>query len=374
VDRHVFRLYAVTLAAVLLFSVLWEFRLEPLVDTLLGQIPDAIGAQWEAIATIQLFVIIALIVPVGIIARDQHRIRRANEECTRLAHALKSSSAHVVITDRDGTIEYVNPVFSRVTGYSADEVIGKNPRILKSGKTDPRVFEDLWKTIKEGREWHGELCNKCKGGELQWVEMSISPIRDDRGAITHYIAVKQDITERKNMEEILARFSYEDGLTGIANRRTLDRVLTREWKRALRAESPLSMVMLDIDFFKGYNDHYGHQSGDACLQEVAKIIRDSVKRPGDLVARYGGEEFAVVLPMTDGENACKVAEGIRKNIESGKMPYETSQVCDHVTVSAGVATIVPSDGASPEVLLKHADDCLYAAKDQGRNRVIKFDE
>ncbi|MBT4713448.1 MAG: diguanylate cyclase [Candidatus Marinimicrobia bacterium] len=169
----------------------------------------------------------------------------------------------------------------------------------------------------------------------------------------------------KRLEEL----SRVDGLTGIANRRRLDEELDREWKRMLREKRPLSVVLCDIDHFKLYNDTYGHQGGDECLIRVANAIRESVNRPGDLTARYGGEEFCLVLPETSGLGALQIAELVRKNVSEMNLEHKSSPVADRVTLSLGVATLIPDLGSQPSVLLEGADRALYQAKGNGRNRV-----
>jgi len=167
----------------------------------------------------------------------------------------------------------------------------------------------------------------------------------------------------------LRRLSFLDGLTGIANRRHFDEILLNEWNRALRDARPLSLIILDIDFFKNYNDTYGHQTGDDCLKQVAGFLSSSLKRPGDLAARYGGEEFAAILPNTNIEGATVIAEVLRSGIEALRIPHASSPVSAYVTVSAGVASTVPGRNGSPEFLVTTADKALYQAKQGGRNRV-----
>ena len=169
----------------------------------------------------------------------------------------------------------------------------------------------------------------------------------------------------KRLEEL----SRVDGLTGIANRRRLDEELDREWKRMLREKRPLSVVLCDIDHFKLYNDTYGHGGGDECLIRVANAIKDSVNRPGDLTARYGGEEFCLVLPETSGMGALQIAELVRKNVYELHMEHKSSPMAEVVTLSLGVATLIPDIGSHPSVLLEAADRALYQAKGNGRNRV-----
>jgi len=169
--------------------------------------------------------------------------------------------------------------------------------------------------------------------------------------------------------KILQRLSSLDGLTGVPNRRRFDEILKQEWQRAMRHSTSISLIMLDIDFFKLFNDTYGHQGGDDCLKQVAHTLEQSVLRETDIVARYGGEEFVVILPETGVKGALEVAETLRAKIEAKKIPHASSKVSDYVTISVGVATAVPERGSMPEKLIAAADQVLYEAKDEGRNQV-----
>ncbi len=165
----------------------------------------------------------------------------------------------------------------------------------------------------------------------------------------------------------LKRLSSMDGLTGLANRRQFDATLEQEWQKAIRSELPLSLLFADIDYFKRYNDSYGHQAGDDCLKKVADSLQKTVHRPADLVSRYGGEEFVMILPDTTSEGALAVAEKMLKYVSDLKIPHENSDSADHVTLSIGVATLCPEEGSSPDELIEAADRVLYKAKDNGRN-------
>jgi two-component system chemotaxis family response regulator WspR len=167
----------------------------------------------------------------------------------------------------------------------------------------------------------------------------------------------------------LQKLSSIDSLTGIANRRSFDETLRKEWNRAMRNNKPIGLVMLDIDFFKLYNDHYGHQGGDVCLQKVAAGLNSAIHRETDLLARYGGEEFSAVLPDTDLNGAAKVAEEMRQAIKTLQINHARSKVCDIVSISIGVSSVVPPKGADPEILITAADQALYKAKEDGRDQV-----
>ncbi len=184
-----------------------------------------------------------------------------------------------------------------------------------------------------------------------------------------FIALQESQKKLAAANLSLEKLSSLDGLTGIANRRRFDQELTISWHRAIRQSTSISLIMLDIDYFKPYNDQYGHQQGDECLKMVASGIEKTVTRQTDLVARYGGEEFAVILPETGLKGAAEIAESIRTNIENLHIQHETSKICDHITISLGVATAIPEQNTLPESIVAAADQGLYMAKESGRNQV-----
>jgi diguanylate cyclase (GGDEF)-like protein len=216
-----------------------------------------------------------------------------------------------------------------------------------------------------------------KDGVVVPLMFTATPFRGIDGTVIGMVARYKDITERKYAEktlkeanERLERLSASDGLTQLANRRCFDQTINREWNRLRRTKEPLSLIMSDVDFFKLFNDTYGHQGGDDCLRSVAEAMSAAVQRGGDCVARYGGEEFAVILPGTDAAGAVHVAEKIRLTVESLAIAHSKSQVAGCVTLSLGVAMVIPSDDGTPELLIKWADQALYTAKSSGRNRVV----
>ncbi len=303
--------------------------------------------------------------------------KQTEEELRKLSRAVEQSASTIIITDLDGTIEFVNPAFCKTTGYSYEEALGKTPRIIKSGRHSPEFYQELWGTISSGEVWQGELVNKRKNGEIYWEYGTISPVKDQEDRVTHYVCVKEDITELKQVEAALAianqelqRLALLDGLTQVANRHRLDEYLLQEWKRLTREQAPLSLILCDIDYFKRYNDRYGHPSGDECLKRVAQGIRRVIRRPADLVARYGGEEFVVVLPNTNSEGAIHVARVIQKQIQQLKIPHEQSSISRYVTLSIGVSCTIPEQGSSPELLVDAADKAMYEVKTRGRNAII----
>lgn len=282
----------------------------------------------------------------------------------------------IIITDKEGAILFVNQAFTAITGYSMEEALGKNLRTLYSKTQDDIFCKNLWATIYETGQWQGEIWSKRKNGDLYAEWLNMSSLQNDKGEVTNYIAVFSDITQLKlnqqkleEANEELHRLSYMDGLTNVMNRRFFDESLDREWKRAIENKTPVSLILLDIDFFKNYNDTYGHQSGDDCLKQVATALKGTLKRSVDWVARFGGEEFAVVLPNTDVEGASRVAEALRSSVEALRIPHVQSKVSEYVTISVGVATLIPDWVSKPEELISAADQMLYQAKQDGRNRV-----
>jgi len=206
--------------------------------------------------------------------------------------------------------------------------------------------------------------DETKGLDVGAIDYLSKPIRSPivRARVRNHL-------ELKRHRDYLGKLSATDGLTGIANRRWFDEQLEREWRRARREHAPLSLLLMDIDFFKAYNDHYGHLAGDDCLLQIALMPNQCTKRPADLVARYGGEEFVCLLPDTDAEGALWVANLLQGEVSRLSIPHAYSSVADHVTLSIGVATMVPVVGQLPFDLIRRADELLYAAKQNGRNQV-----
>lgn len=298
--------------------------------------------------------------------------KKAEKQLLLAASVFDISSEGIFIVAADSVIQSVNKAFSEITGYSSSEAVGNKPSILKSGFHGTEFYKQMWADLIKHEKWEGVIRNKRKNSEIYPQETSILAIKDDQCSITHYACVFRDITEREQHEEKLSKLSRTDGLTGIYNRRTFDESLSKEWSRGQREGLCLSLIMLDIDFFKPYNDFYGHQQGDACLRKVANTLTQTARRANDVVARYGGEEFGIILPATSEDNAVIVAERIRKNVESLKVPHERSKSGDIVTISIGLAALIPSRDKPDAILVEWADKALYKAKQAGRNKVVVF--
>lgn len=271
----------------------------------------------------------------------------------------------------DGHFIYVNRAWRETLGYHEEEVAELT--LFDIIHPNYRAHcEEIFRRVLLGQKADKvEALFVAKNGREIIVEGSINcRFKDGKPISTR--AIFRDMTERKRMEEKLRLFSYLDGLTGVANRRHFDETLSREWRRMARDARPLSLIMCDIDFFKAYNDTYGHLKGDECLKQVARTLSKALQRPGDTVARYGGEEFAGVLPGTDEKGGTYLAETLRARVESLGITHSSSQVSSVLTISVGVATAIPEKQSSPPELISMADQALYKAKREGRNRVCVF--
>jgi len=288
--------------------------------------------------------------------------RSQREQAERLRMIVNSMDQGLLIVERSGRIQYANPACDRYLGYAPEQLVGRalSDLLAREDGAAGDCIEEL------GGHGTREVLIRQRDGGLRAMDLTMTPMHADDGL---FVALLHDITHHKQSEDALQRAALLDPLTKIANRRHFDGFLQREWQRAVRNAQPLSLVVLDVDHFKLYNDTLGHAAGDACLQKVAQALALHAARPTDLAARYGGEEFVLLFGETPLEHAARLAETIRCAVEALAVPNPRSPTSPWITVSVGVATIVPTQLDEIDNLFVCADRAMYAAKAGGRNRV-----
>jgi diguanylate cyclase (GGDEF)-like protein/PAS domain S-box-containing protein len=285
------------------------------------------------------------------------------EQADQLRMIVDSMDQGLLIVERCGRIQYANPACDRYLGHAADELVGRSlAELLAQQESYPDDCAAM-EAIGHGTR---EVLIRHRDGGLRAMDLTMTPMHAADGL---FVALLHDITHHKQSEDALQRAAMLDPLTRIANRRHFDSFLEREWQRAIRNAQPLSLVVLDVDHFKLYNDTLGHAAGDVCLQKVAQALQAHALRPTDLAARYGGEEFVLLFAETPQEAAARLAEAIRTTVEALQLPNPRSPTSPWITVSVGVATIVPTQLDQVGQLFVCADRAMYAAKGGGRNRV-----
>lgn len=311
---------------------------------------------------------------VNIYGRDITDRKKTEFELKKLTMAMEQSVNVVFITDVKGNIEYVNPMFEQVTGYLKEEAIGQNPRILSSGSVNNEDYENLWKTITAGKTWRNVYKNKKKTGTFYWSNSVISPIKNEKGEITHFLAVQEDITEKMVSEERIQYLARYDELTGLVNRTRFIELLD-DWIYYASTSGDIgAFYLLDIDDFKFLNDTYGHGAGDEFLRRASRIISAAIERAnpektqkGPIIGRLSGDEFAVFIPGVAVREALSIAEILRKDIEDFR--FQEAPIA--ITVSIGIV-LFPAHGRNAKELFTRADAAMYRAKELGRNRFHLF--
>ncbi|GAB6054424.1 hypothetical protein JCM17960_32440 [Magnetospira thiophila] len=304
----------------------------------------------------------------GIWQMAQSRILREQSETYLrvLSLGLEQSPAAIMITNASGLIEYINGRFTQITGYGPSEMIGHNPRILKSGETAPEEYGRLWDTITRGETWRGEFHNRRKNGTHFWAKAQISPIHDAQGRITHFIGVQEDISEKRELQKNLKTLSALDPLTGVYNRRQFFTLVEAEVARSRRQNHPMALMMMDLDHFNNINTKYGYPAGDAALVGFVEVLRPYL-RAGDILCRFSGKEFAVALPETTMLDAVALAERLRQKVADYRVAHAGLEF--GLTVSIGCAAWTRSE-PTLEAALHRAEDALAVAQQGGGNRVI----
>lgn len=333
------------------------------------------GALQRSAITLGMVLVAALL---GLRLTDQIRRRQSSETVLEQKEAefrllAESASDLVERFDSDGTRTYISPALERLTGYRPAEMLGKNAFEVVNPLDRPAV-EAAAERLRKGLSEQETVAFRVqhRDGREIWLETSLR-IAAERSERVSVVGVTRDISERKRLELKLESLAMRDGLTGIANRRAFDTALTREVARASRLASPLSLLMIDADRFKRFNDDHGHLAGDACLKAIAAVVAMAARRPSDLAARYGGEELALLLPDTDADAARTIATELCRQVQSLAIPHERNLPWRVATISIGVATIDSRDEDAVHDgswLISTADLALYDAKSQGRNQSV----
>lgn len=279
--------------------------------------------------------------------------------------ALINSNIITSSTDTQGDITYVSEKFCEISGYSKEELIGQNHRMIRHPDMPDSLYKEIWETIIQHKPWSGEIKNLKKDGGYYWVKASIYASFDFDGNHIGYTAIRQDITDKKTVEEI----SITDGLTNIFNRRHFNEIFPKVINGAKRNDEFVCFLLMDIDHFKQYNDNYGHQAGDDVLIKFAACLKKNLKRSDDVAFRLGGEEFGIIYKAEDKHKALTFANTVRCAIGNLKIPHAYSSASSYITASMGLVCKNADKINDMDEVYKEADDLLYEAKDSGRNKV-----
>ncbi len=293
-------------------------------------------------------------------------LKLRNKAEKRVRNLLEIINENVIIstTDAKGKIQSANDSFCKISGYSEKELIGKSHNIVRHPDMPKETYKQMWEALLNGKSWEGELKNRNKEGETYWVKATIYPIFN-KGKIKGYTAIRQDITDKKRVEYL----SITDDLTQTYNRRYFNAKLEEEINRAKRNNYYLAFIMLDIDYFKLYNDTYGHQKGDEALIQVSKVLINNTARASDFAFRLGGEEFGILFSYKNKEESLHYANSIKNKVEALKIEHKANKVSPYLTVSLGLVVREGEKLESIDTVYKLADEALYKAKESGKNRV-----
>lgn len=301
--------------------------------------------------------------------RTIEKIVSLEDKIKEFEKLLKVYGENVIasVTDTKGVIKYATKAFCDIGGYDEEDLVGQPHNIIRHPDMPKKVFKKIWKTIEEGRVWKGEIKNRKKDGGFYWVYATISPELNEKGEIIGYSAIRQDITDKKHIEEL----SITDSLTSLYNRRHFNETVLAQLKLAKRYNLNLNFLLIDLDHFKNYNDTYGHHQGDIVLQSFSKVIKDTFRRPDDYAFRLGGEEFGILFYSKKDDDTLDSANRLIENLAALKIPHEKNSASTYATISAGLYSI--KNGIDDKnSLFKYCDEALYEAKRSGRNQIIKY--
>jgi diguanylate cyclase (GGDEF)-like protein/PAS domain S-box-containing protein len=269
-------------------------------------------------------------------------------------------------TDLEGKITEVSKAFCEISGYTKEELIGKNHNIIKHPDISINIYDNLWENIKEAKVWEGEIKNSKKNTDEYWIKARISPVFETKGNVIGYASIGIDITQNKAIELL----SITDHMTKLYNRRFFNETFDKEINRAKRDEKNLGFIMFDIDHFKRYNDTYGHQMGDSVLESIASIIKDNLQRASDYAFRLGGEEFGVLVCDINLDGLNTLVRKLKEAIEELEIPHKNNSASKFVTASFGACLFETNNNVTQEKIFKFTDDLLYQVKNSGRNSFI----
>lgn len=326
------------------------------------------GWRHEAIILIGLLISFALLTVTSAWALDRWW-RRREAETALAAGVFHTTQEGIMITDAKGRIVSANPAFSQITGYSAEEAVGNDPRLFASKRHDRAFFTDMWRQLLDFGRWQGEIWNRRKNGEIYLSMLNITALRSESGEVQKFVAVFSDVTELRHKDDQLKRMAYQDSLTGLPNRLLLADRLSQSIELAKRSGTKVALLFIDLDNFKVVNDSLGHNVGDTLLGLVAERLQSSLRR-SDTIARTGGDEFVVICP--DVNDAGEVAEVAEKLIHRLAEPFWLDHTPMRIGASIGVA-LFPGDGEDLTTLMRAADTAMYRAKAEGRNNFRFFD-
>lgn len=290
-------------------------------------------------------------------------IQEKNEILTQYTQVI-DQNVITSSTDLDGNITYVSDAFCRICGYTKEELIGKNHRLIKHPDMPDSLYKDLWQTISQDKDWEGEIKNRKKNGNFYWVKAYITAIYKD-GKKIGYTAIRQEITDKKKIEQI----SITDGLTKIYNRRHFNELFPKIINSSKRKGDLLCFLLMDIDHFKLYNDNYGHQAGDEVLVKFAACMKNSLRRSDDFAFRLGGEEFGIIYKSDSRKSALEFANRLKSDIHSLKIEHKYNSNKPFISASMGLLCKNANDILGMDEAYKEVDELLYLAKQNGRDRI-----
>ncbi|MFT5701872.1 MAG: diguanylate cyclase (GGDEF)-like protein/PAS domain S-box-containing protein [Desulforhopalus sp.] len=315
-------------------------------------------------------IIVLLSVPLALLisrgpSKLHRKISRQNRQLTESIELI-DKNIHRGTLDLQRNFQEASSALVSSLGVTTSSIVGMKYAALYCEGRPKEYYDEVWETLAREGSWAGELQHSKKNGECFWADTVVLPKKDDDGILIGYSVIYQDITDKKRIEEL----SITDELTGLYNRRFFNLMIVKELGRARREQKNIVFAMLDIDFFKQYNDNYGHQKGDVVLKEVAKVMGTMLSRGSDYCFRLGGEEFGVLFISQESSDSFEFIDSIREKIEERALEHKWSEVASVITVSIGMLTIEPGDSVSVDTVYRIADKALYAAKNEGRNRVV----